>query len=239
MKKFKNSSCAGLVSIGLMCLLFLFMSSCVKDNNNSYVVVPTALLMVTQASPDAPAEDFYLNNNLVNHGALQYGYHIDYFNAYTGKRNAILYNYGTMTKIASDTITLKANIAYSLFLANTYTSPDFILLTDSINRPSAGNASIRFVDVSPDAGAVDLASNSTTVLVSNKSYKGYSSFTPLKGNTMYNFEVRQAGTNTVLATLDSVTVNTGFVYTIWLHGLAAGSGTSKLSAGIINNAQYY
>ena len=92
--------------------------------------------------------------------------------------------------------------------------------------------------MSPDAGAVDLALNST-VLVSNKYYKGASSFLPVNGNnTASTFQVLKSGTNTVLATLSNVTIQNGNVYTVWLHGLAAGSGTTVLAVGIINNVYY-
>jgi hypothetical protein len=229
---------SGSAGIGIVCLLAILLSSCLKDHSN-YIVPPSAALTVVQGSPDAPAEVFYLDNNRVNQAALNFGDHIDYFNAYAGTRNAIVYSYGTANKIASDTIHLTANNTYSLFLANTYTKPDFILLKDTINRPANGQATIRFVNVSPNAPAADLDVNDTTVFVSNKAYKGYSSFAAITGNIKYNFEVRQHGTSTVLATLDTVTIRSGFVYTIWLRGLAAGTGNSKLSAGIINNAFYY
>jgi hypothetical protein len=219
-----------------LCLFTMLFSSCLKDNNN-YVAPSTALLMVVQGSPDAPAENLFLNTNLVNSQPLNYQDFIGYFNAYTGNRTVILSNSSTQAMIASDTINLKANLAYSLFLANTYTKPDFILLKDTINTPASGKAAIRLVNASPDAGSVDLAVNNT-VLVAGRSYKGASSFLPVTGNMLCNFSLLAHGTSTVLAKLDSVNVYTGSVYTIWLHGLASGSGTTKLTAGIIQNANF-
>jgi hypothetical protein len=237
MKNLKTPSrfrIAGMCFVALLCMLQF---SCLKDNNN-YVAPQTALLMVVQGSAGAPGEILYLNNNRVNYyQSFNYGDHIGYFNAYTGTRQVILYNYASAAKIASDTIHLNNNVAYSLFLANTYTSPDFILLTDSIAQPAAGKATIRFVNISPDAGAVDLSANST-VLVSDKAYKGSSTFRTVAGGTNYNFEILKTGTNTVLAKLDTIPINSGSVYTVWLHGLKSGSGTTQLSADIIKNAFY-
>lgn len=226
-----------LAGVGFVSLLSILLFSCLKDHN-TYVTVPTAQLMVVQGSPDAPAETLYLNNNRVTSQPYNYGDWAGYFNAYTGNRQVVLYNYNNQTQVASDTITLQQAVTYSLFLANTYTKPDFILLKDTIAQPASGKATIRFVDVSPDAGAVDLAVNNT-VLVSNKSYKGASSFLPVNGNnTASTFQVLKSGTNTVLATLSNVTIQNGNVYTVWLHGLAAGSGTTVLAVGIINNVYY-
>lgn len=236
MKTLKQTSRLKAAGIGLIALLCLLQFSCLKDHNN-YVAIPTALLMVIQASPDAPAEQFYLNNNQVNFSPFNYGDQLGYFNAYTGTRTAILYNYSSSAKIASDTIHLNNNVAYSLFLSNTYTSPDFTLLTDSLAQPASGMANIRFVNVSPNAGSVDLVANST-VLATSKAYKTASSFKSVTGGTNYNFEVRQAGTSTVLAKLDTIGIRSGSVYTIWLHGLASGSGTTKLTADIMKNATY-
>jgi hypothetical protein len=225
------------VIIGAMALLCLLQfSSCLKDNNNNNVQIPTALLMVVQASPDAPAEALFLDNNRVNNPPLNYNDYVGYFNAYTGVRNAVLNNYTTAARIASDTIRLKANNAYSLFLSNTAATPDFTLFTDSLAQPASGMATVRLVNVSPDAGKIDLFANSTAV-VNNEAYKGASSFKPVTGNTTYVFEIRKAGTNTVL-TKDTANLKTGSVYTIWLHGLASGSGSTKLSAGILKNAYY-
>jgi hypothetical protein len=239
MKTNKTTSGKLLTRISAVCLLFLLLSSCLKDHNN-YYVPPVALVTFIQASPDQPPLDFYLDNNKVNLFPINYGDNIDYFRAHTGKRTANFYSRIAMSKILSDTIHLNSNTTYSLFLANTTNHPEIVLLIDSISKPAAGNATIRFINLSPDAPAVDLAVKGGAVLISNKSFKNYTSFLPIQGDMSYTFEVRQQGTNTVLATLDNVTLNSNFVYTIWFHGLAnATNNTDKLSTDIINNAIYY
>lgn len=234
MEIFKNRKSAAT----LACVLFLFiigLSSCLKDNNH-YVANPTALLMVVQASPDAPAESLFLKPNQVNQSAFNYGDHLGYFNAFTGNRQVQLFGYGSSSLIASDSVHLAVNNTYTLFLANTYSKPDFILLTDSITRPAAGKATIRFVDVSADSGNVDLVANSA-VLISNEPYKDASGFTTVTAGTQYNFEVRIAGSATVLASLDNINIVEGGVYTVWFHGSTTGTNP-KLSADIIANAYY-
>lgn len=227
----------------VLCLPAIVLTSCLKDHNY-YNVPATSLLMVVQGSPGAPAESLFLDPNQVNNSPFNYQDYIGYFNAYAGVRNVVLtsFNYpGTgmpTTKYASDTVHLDQNQTYSLFLANTVTKPDFILLNDSIGQPTAGMATIRLVNVSPDAGSVDLAVNDATVLVSNKAYKGASSFLSVAGDQLYKFSVRAHGTTTVIAYKDSVAIAKGGVYTVWLHGLKAGSGTSKLATGVINNARF-
>ena len=54
-----------------------------------------------------------------------------------------------------------------------------------------------------------------------------------------SFEVHQAGTSTVLATLAGIKLNSGFEYTIWLQGLATPTNSHDgLSANILTNAYY-
>jgi hypothetical protein len=217
----------------------MMLSSCLKTNNSAYYNPPAALVTFIQASPDEPNLDFYLDNDRVNSDVLRFGNNINYFRAYAGKRTANFYNTGSMTKVFSDTATLLPNYVYSLFLANKASSPELFRLTDTISKPATGNASIRFVNLSPDAPAVDLVVEGGAVLVPNRSYKGYSSFLPIAGETTYTFEVHQAGTATVLATLPSVKLNNGFVYTIWLQGLATPTNSGDgLGANIMINAYY-
>ena len=192
--------------------------------------------MVIQASPDAPEESLFLKPNQVNQSAFNYGNYLGYFNANPGNRVVQLFGYGSSTQIAADSINLVVNTTYSLFLANTYTKPDFILLTDTLTQPATGKATIRFVNVSAGSANVDLLADSTA-LITNEHYKGASVFTPVSGDLKYNFEVRATGSTTVLASLENVEIKNGGVYTIWYHGSTTGT-SPKLSADIIANAYY-
>ncbi|HZX59184.1 MAG TPA: DUF4397 domain-containing protein [Mucilaginibacter sp.] len=234
MKNLKRS----IAGLSAVCLLSLLLSSCLKSNS-SYYNPPVALVSFFQASPDEPALDLYFNSNRVNWNPISYGSGLDYFNAFAGPRTVNFYAQNTMTKLFSDTLTLKPNAVYSLFLVNAASTPGIFVLNDTINRPANNTANIRFVDLSPDAPAVDLALNDS-VKVSNKAYKGFSSFLPVAGNKTYSFKILQKGTSTVLASLSNVTLTNGYVYTIMLTGLSAGTTSAdKLSVYYITNAQYF
>lgn len=235
----KNTSKRWIAGLSAALALSLLLSSCLKNSNN-YYVPPAAYVSFYQAIPNAQPLDIYFDNNKVNAIPINYSDGIDYFRAYTGKRTVNFYTAGSTTKIFSDSVHLNQDMVYSLFLTNTLASPSLLLLTDSLSQPPAGMAKIRFVNVSPDAPAVDFAVKDSTALVTNKAFKGYSSFVPIKGNSHYIFEVRQKGTNTVLATSTNANLLSGFVYTIWFHGLANSVSTNdKLAADIVTNAYYY
>jgi hypothetical protein len=239
MEKFKVLFKRWLARFGAASLTAVLLSSCLKDDNH-YAPVPVALISVTQASPDAPNLDVYLNNNQINFHPFKYGHTIDYLQAYTGERKITFYRQGTQEIVASDTFRLNDKNIYSAFLANTINHPEVLLITDTLNKPAPGNAGVRFINLSPDAPAADLAVAGGSILVSNKSFKTNSPFIALPGNVKYTFEVRQQGTSNVLATLPDVNINNGFLYTIWLRGLAAGtSDSTKLKASLITNAYFY
>lgn len=225
--------------IGMMCLLTLLLSSCLKNRDNDYVQLPpAALISAINASPDSPPLDFLLDKNQANNYPIKYGHILDYIAAYTGKRVASFYVSGANQKIASDTITLDANRYYSLFLSNSVNTPDLLLLKDTLSRPADSMAVVRFVDLSTNAPAVDLGIQGGTVLATNKAYKSYTSFIPIKGNTTYTLEARQTGTSTVLVSLSNIRLQAGSIYTIWLHGLTGTTDQTRLTLDIQRNAYY-
>ena len=238
MKLYSNQLNRWTALLGIGCFLLLFIS-CLKSKND-YTPPPAGYVTFFQAAPDEQPIDLYFNSNKVNLAPLQYGDGIDYFKAFPGLRTVNIYNSNTHTLLFSDTATIRPNIAYSLFLiANAAQQLGLFFLTDSISQPAAGKATLRFINVSPDAPAVDLAVKDSAAFVVNKGFKGFSSFIPKTGGQTYNFEIRQHGTNTVLTTLSGVALNSGLVYTIWLHGLAnTAIDGDKLTASIVTNAYY-
>lgn len=230
------------IVLGMVCTMAFMLSSCLKSHDNdNQPAKPLAALTVINASPDAPALDFFLNTDRVNTSPLPLGSYINYFNAYAGTTTATFYQSGTSTVAAQDTITLGSNHYYSLFFANVKAKADLILLRDSIIRPASGSISVRLVNASPDAGPVDLVvKGSGAKIVQSEPYKSASDFLPVSVNATDSLQVRQAGSPTVLATVPASKFVNGTVYTVWLYGLANTSvATQKLKAGIMVNAYFY
>jgi len=51
-------------------------------------------------------------------------------------------------------------------------------------------------------------------------------------------EIRKAGTNVVLASINNTPVNSGFVYTMYFSGLAGTTDSTKPTANLVVNALY-
>ncbi|WP_184546879.1 DUF4397 domain-containing protein [Mucilaginibacter sp. FT3.2] len=227
--------------IGMMCLLTIFLTSCLKNNNNQhyYPVPQVALVSAINASPDAQPVDFFLDQNRGNNFSIKSGESLDYINAYTGKRNITFFVGGSSQKIATDTATFRAGKLYSVFLANLVSTPDVLVIADSVGAPATGKSGIRFVNLSTDNQAVDLVIKGGATLASSKTYKQYSSFATVAGGSTYTFEVHKAGTATVLYTLTDVPIRNSTLNTIWIQGQAAATDTKKLSAHKQENVFYY
>ncbi|HZY35546.1 MAG TPA: DUF4397 domain-containing protein [Mucilaginibacter sp.] len=219
--------------------MVLLLSSCLKDNNN-YYSPPVAYLSFVQASTDEPPLNFYLNNDLVNWSPIQYGDNFGYIRAYTGLRTANFDNAGTMGQVLSDTIRLNQNVYYTLFLANTAAHPQALLLTDSLSQPASGNATVRFVNLSPNEGAVDLQiKGANTTTIANKSFLGHSGFIAISAASAYTLQVNANGTSTALATLTNADIDAGGVYTIWFYGLKNSTTAADNPAiGIMTDARF-
>jgi hypothetical protein len=218
----------------------LILPSCSKPSYSTSYSPPQAALNFIQACPGEAALDLLINNGRINQAPITYGQNSGYFAMNAGNNIISCNNDATMKQIIADTISFNPNTIHTFFLTNTVSQPQIFALTDTLVAPTSGNGSVRFVDVSPDAPAVDLVIKGGATLVSNRSFKGYSSFAPIPGNIFYNFEVHKAGTATVLATLSNLKINAGFVYTIWFHGFNGGTTANgdELSADFIINTSF-
>ena len=239
MKNFKSPMSRRLKFVAFAGPMLLFFSSCLKDHN-TYYNPPVAYLSFVQASTDEPPINFFLNSNMVNTFPMQYGDHFDYIRAYTGLRTANFNNAATGGQLLSDTMTLRQNAAYTLFMANVAANPQALLLTDTLNKPAQGNATVRFVNMGPDAGAVDLKlTGPSTTTIANKAFKAHSGFVALPGASSYNLQVTETGTATVLASLNNINLINGGVYTVWFYGLKSGTNaTNSPAIGIMTDALF-
>jgi hypothetical protein len=227
-----------LVLAGAVVLTTVVLSSCSKESNNNITQTASSVFAVVNASPNCPSSDFYLNNVMINTTPFTYGNYLGYINGPVGASKFGFYDSGTLTPIATDTLTLKQNQAYTVFFTNLITNPTFVILKDTITAPASNFASVRLVNVSPDAPNVDLAIGNT-VYATNIPYKQASKFIAIPAISNDTLKIRQTGTTTVLAKVSAVSIQLGFVYTIWLYGFAnppaAGEG---LNANLMENAVF-
>ena len=211
----------------------VLVSSCKKDetmDDHSH-----ANVLVTHASPDAPGVDLLVDNSKQNSAALAYPNNTGYLEVASGTRNIKVNVTGTSTTVIEADLMLTKDMNYSVFAVDSVSKISAVVLTDDLTAPAAGKAHVRFIHLSPNAPAVDIAvANSGAVVFGNKAFKEYTPFTPLDAGT-YNLDVRVAGTTTVALVLPAITLEAGKIYTVFAKGFLGGAGTQALGAEIIVN----
>jgi hypothetical protein len=206
------------------------MTSCEDEEKTTY-----ANVLVTHASPDAPGVDLLIDDVKVNAQPLTYPDNTGYLDAETGIRNIKVNVAGTTTTVINGNLDLEVDKYYSIFAVDQVSEIAGLVLEDDLTMPAAGKAHVRFVHLSPDAPAVDVAvASSGAVVFSDIAFKEATAFTPLDAGT-YNLDVRVAGTATVALVLPPVTLEAGKIYTVFAKGFLEGTGTQALGAEIIVN----
>lgn len=203
------------------------------DNDNPLAPTPQARVMAVHASPDAPAVDLLVDGAVAGNG-LAFPNNTAYLNVAAGSRNVKVNVAGTTTTVISADLPVTGGASYTVFASDVVANIAPVVLTDDLTTPASGKAHVRFVHLSPDAPAVDVAVQGGPVLFANKAFKQYTPFTPVDAGT-YNLEVRLAGTTTVALPLNGIVLQPGKIYTVFAKGLASGSGAQALGAQIIVN----
>ncbi|MCP2042512.1 DUF4397 domain-containing protein [Pontibacter sp. HSC-36F09] len=213
----------------------MVLTSC-DDDDDDNAMIETSNVMVVHASPDAPGVDLLVDNSKVNTAALTFPNNTGYLEVQAGRRNVKVNAAGTSTTVIDANLDLERNESYSVFAINTLSAIEPLVLEDDLDTPAAGKAHVRFVHLSPDAPAVDVAVTNGPVLFGNRAFKSATDFTPVDAAS-YNLEVRLAGTQTVVLTVPNVQLAAGRIYTIFARGFVAppASNTNTLGAEIITN----
>lgn len=213
------------------------LSGCSNDDSNPAVSPstssPTASVKVIHASPDAPGVDLLVDGAIVKTN-LKFPENTEYLSVAAGTRSIKVNVTGTSTTVINASLPLTQSMYYSVFAVDSVAKLSTVVIADDLTAPATGNAHVRFIHLSPNAPAVDIAVTGGAVVWGNKSFKEYTAFTPLPAGT-YNLEVRLAGTSTVVLPLPGVSLQAGKIYTVFAKGFVGGNAQQSLGAQIIAN----
>lgn len=214
--------------------LILFSSAfgCSDDDNPATPTIDSRV-MVIHASPDAPGVDLLVDDTVAGSN-LEFPSNTGYLDVDAGTRNIKVNATGTSTTVIEANLDLQEGIDYSVFAIDEVAKIAPLVIVDDLTSPSAGNAHVRFIHLSPDAPAVDITLTDGTIVFGNQGFKDFTAFTPLVAGT-YGLQVRVAGTTTVALDLPGITLQEGKIYTVFAKGFLAGTGTQALGAEIIVN----
>jgi len=216
-KKFQSTP---LIIFTCVLLLSFSHSSCLRDSGpgaGSDINSIVSALSVINASPNSPTLEFVLDNKRVQ----KFSYpetRINYFPVFLGYHLARIYE---ADKLYSPLYELELNLFqgkfYSIYITGKINALTSLTVEDDMNIPSSGNAKIRFINLSPDASALDFYIKPDSILASNKKFKEYTSFQEVKSGN-YSAIIKSHEGNLIDLPID-LKIENGKIYTIWAKGL--------------------
>jgi hypothetical protein len=109
---------------------------------------------------------------------------------------------------------------YTMVVLDTYANLDYLVLDDNVAAPLNGNAKLRFVNASPDAGALDVVAGAQT-LFANVPFKGVGAFIEVLPGA-YTVDFMSSGKGEKALPPADIVLNSGSVYTLYAMGFADG-----------------
>lgn len=219
------------ITLSLLVMLGVSVTGCFDNDSEPPIISYIALY---NGSPDTDdGVDLYLDGNKVNSSAIDFGIYYRYSSITPGERAFSFTEFSKTPELAAITKTLEPNRTYSLFLAGELDDAEAILLTDSANNPATNKAYLRIINLSPDAGEVDLFTDDP--VATNIEFKEATEFRNVDTGNV-TIEILDSSTDAVLATISGTPLNAGFFYTVILRGYrSVTTGDTKLSAQLVQN----
>ncbi|TCC97110.1 DUF4397 domain-containing protein [Pedobacter hiemivivus] len=216
--------------IGAIFLFGLTLASCSKETES----VAYSYLSIANASPTLGTYNIYLDGTKYNtSGAVAFGGVITYSSLTAGDHTLSFTTESSSNVLTSKTVSLEDNEAYSAFLIDKGDKQEVLLVKDEMTVASTEKAFIRFINLSPDAPALDLSVSDGETLISDKAYKSASAFQAIDPK-VYSFELKANGI--VKALLADQTLTAGKYYTIISRGLiTVGEIDQPFGAQLITN----
>lgn len=217
-------------------VVMLSLTSCL-DDEDGVEPVPVAYVSIFHASPDAPDLDVVLDGRHLFNQPLEYTDYTSYLRFYTGNREIEFNSFNASNVLADTTYNFQASEAYSVFVINDVADLSTLIVEDNADTPATGKALVRFIQLSPDAPAVDFSvGEDNTPLFTNQQFKQATDFTEVTADT-YSLAVKAAGGSDALVSVPEAELKSGGIYTVIVRGFTnPPSGNSNgLSIQIIQN----
>ena len=197
----------------------IFLTGCMDEDKNVITPAPLAYVSIYHAAPDAPGLDILIDNNRINTHPFSYSDFSGYLNFYTGNRNVKINSVNASNALIDTTFNVVDGKAYSIFIINRLSGIETLVVNDSAAVPATGMAMVRFVQLAPDAQALDVAvaSENGAALFADVPFRQATDYKEVEAKK-YSFELKSAGSSEVLLEAQDITLRPGGYYTIMTRG---------------------
>lgn len=207
----------------IICLSLAFVvSSCSKSFSDKYPNAPVgvAYVSVVHAAPQTGSLQFSFDQNRVNIDIFNFTDRVNYLNTFAGSRRFAAFLKGSTDTLVAKNITVQSGKNYTVFIADVPGKTDAVLVRDSSRAPGGDSVRIRFANMSPNIGNLDLYINGhSEPIATNVNFKTASNFISIKAMNEVTLEARRSGQNTVIAKSLKLNLVSGNYYTVWSAGL--------------------
>ncbi len=201
-----------IVSVGLLFVMILAFSNVANAEDKS-----EAMVRILHATPDAPAVDVYVNNELMLE-AMEFTDVSEYIPFPSGIHSVEIFGAGdTDTAVASGHITVEAGEKYTLAAIGEVEAMSLAEMVDD-QGTSTGKAKIRVAQFLLHAPALDVATTSGDLLFTNLFFPHTAEYVEIDPRT-YELEFREAQSEEAMIELAGLELKEGTVYTAIVVGL--------------------
>jgi hypothetical protein len=179
----------------------------------------TAQVRVAHLAPDAPNVDVYVNGEPVLTD-VPYTTVSDYLSLPAGTQQVTVYATGdTTSPVIEAPVEIAAGGAYTVAAVGLVADDSLTaqVYEDDLRAPASGNAKVRVVHASPDAGPVDVVPRGGQALVAGLTFPEASPYAEVPAGT-YTLDVNAAGTNQTALTVPDAALASGGVYSAFAVG---------------------
>jgi hypothetical protein len=232
-------------SLAMAAAVFV-LSGCLKSVDPPAPTPPKTYISIMHLAPTAPSLDVFFNDTKVSNTPFAPGNVTPIYNEVDKGAFSIKFK-----KAALDSLVAQVPLAqydslnyYTIFIYNQQANgpanairikDDFSAVLSNATKPY-----YRFFHASPNTGAADLYIDNVKVesgrmLADNTGYELLNKFLETTSGS-HAIQVKLAGTETVIASLNNADLLAGNAYTFYLKGLEGGTGNSQLSLELLRAA---
>src|ERR671918_1162697 len=178
-----------------------------------------AQVRVAHLSPDAPNVDVYVNGEPVLTD-VPYTTVSSYMSLPAGTQQVTVYAAGDTSSPVIDTpVDLTAGYAYTVAAVGLVADGSLTaqVYQEDLRSPASGNAKVRVVHASPDAGPVDVIPRGGQALVEGLTFPEASPYAEVPAGS-YTLDVNAAGTKKTALRVPDATLASGGVYSAFAVG---------------------
>ena len=202
--------------------------------NNDEVFTPVVITYVNVVNASTDTLNFYLNGTRQNNGSsISPTSQSFYLTVPDGQQNYQFKKAGGTVVLFSVPLNLKDSVNTSLYVYGESASQTFTTADALISYTAHPDTTqIRFVNISPDAGSLNVTVGDT-VSFTSQAFKSSTAFAQTGGGKK---EVKVFLAGSVTATIDTpIVFQPGGIYTLYSKGLLKGKGNAAFNVGVAIN----